>query len=323
MSAKKRQKEKHNETEIKVGGKRQKSQEEVKDQRLLGAHVSMAGGISKAIANARGISASAFAMFTRSSRRWESPAIPAKEIERFKEEAKKNGYEWNCILPHGSYLVNLGSPSAEINEKSAKGFLEELQICERLGLKMLNIHPGSTKNEITVEKCCELIAKNINWALAETNDIIIVLENTAGGGGTIGRSFEELKALIDLIEPRFRHRIGVCLDTCHLFAANYDIRTLDAYLQTMQRFSDIVGFEYLKGMHLNDSKAALGSGVDRHELLGKGKIGLDSFRYIMNDPRMVGIPLILETPGDDVIWAQEIQLLQSFIGTLSLDLPKE
>lgn len=279
---------------------------------LLGAHVSSQGGPQTAIENCLEIEGTAFALFLKNQRRWVSPALDAAHIDAFKAACPRLPFDAaKGVLPHGSYLVNLSSPDAEIREKSYACFLDELRRCQQLGLGFLNIHPGSTRGEMPVEDACAMIAESINKAHASVGDVAVVLENTAGGGGSVGRSFEELAMIIDRVADH--SRIGVCLDTCHLYAAGYDVSTDEGFKDTMAQFEQRVGFKHLKGMHLNDCKSALGSKLDRHELLGEGKIGLRCFEMIMNDPRFQNIPLILETPGNNEVWKKEIELLRSFI----------
>jgi deoxyribonuclease-4 len=258
--------------------------------------------------NAKKIGAQAFALFTKNQRQWAAKALDEETIEKFKEAITEAGIEPKHILPHDSYLINLGHPEEEARQKSLEAFVDEVQRCELLGLDRLNFHPGSHLKKISEEECLNRIAEAMNITLRQTKGVALVLENTAGQGSNLGWKFEHLAHIIDKIEDK--SRVGVCLDTCHMFTAGYDIRTREAYDVTMAQFENIVGFKYLMGMHLNDSKPDLGTHVDRHECIGKGKIGLEAFRFIMNDKRMDDIPLILETI-DDSIWAEEIRLLYS------------
>lgn len=278
--------------------------------KLIGAHVSASSGVSQAPINAQAIGADAFALFTRNPSRWESKPISDKEAEKFKENCEKYGYTPNKILPHDSYLINLGAPEAEKLEKSRVAFLDEMHRCEQLGLSMLNFHPGSHLKMIPVDDCLDLIADSINYTLDKTSGVKAVIENTAGQGSNLGYSFEQIAHIIDKVEDK--SRVGVCIDSCHAFAAGYDLSTIDGYADTWRRFDEIIGFKYLSGMHLNDTKKGLASKVDRHETLGNGVLGADFFSFLMNDPRMDNIPLILETP-DESIWAQEIAWLKSLI----------
>lgn len=278
--------------------------------KFIGAHVSASNGVSQAPINAHAIGADAFALFTRNPSRWTSKPISDKEAEAFKENCAKYGYTPSQILPHDSYLINLGAPEAEKLEKSREAFLDEMQRCEQLGLTLLNFHPGSHLKMMPVDDCLDLIAVSINITLEKTSGVKAVIENTAGQGSNLGYSFEQIAHIIDKVEDKTR--VGVCIDSCHAFAAGYDLSTIDGYADTWRRFDEIIGFQYLSGMHLNDTKKGLASKVDRHETLGNGVLGANFFSFLMNDPRMDNIPLILETP-DEEIWAQEIAWLKSLI----------
>ncbi len=277
--------------------------------KYIGAHVSAAGGVANAPIRARDIGAKAFALFTKNQRQWRAKALTDVEIKTFKQNLEECGFRPEHILPHDSYLINLAHPETDKREKSLAAFIDELERCEQLGLTRLNFHPGSTLNKISDEEGITLIAQALNTALAKTNSVTAVIENTAGQGSNLGHRFEHLAAIIEQIEDQ--SRIGVCLDTCHTFAAGYDLKTPETYAQTMQEFDHIIGFSYLKGMHLNDAKSTLGSRVDRHHSLGQGNLGIEPFRLLMQDPRLDNIPLILETI-DDQLWAQEISRLYSF-----------
>jgi deoxyribonuclease-4 len=279
--------------------------------KYVGAHVSASGGVENAPVNAHEIGAKAFALFTKNQRQWIAKPLTDKSIGLFKENCEKYGYKPQQILPHDSYLINLGHPEAAALEKSRNAFLDEMQRCEQLGLDRLNFHPGSHLKKVTEEQCLQTIAESINKALDKTRGVTAVIENTAGQGSNLGYKFEHLAYIIDLVEDK--SRVGVCIDTCHTYTAGYDIKTEEGYENTFRMFDEIVGFKYLKGMHLNDSKKELGSRVDRHDNIGKGFLGEAVFKRIMNDPRFEDIPLILETP-DDSLWAQEIALLYSFVG---------
>lgn len=276
----------------------------------VGAHVSASGGVENAPLNAREIGAKAFALFTKNQRRWQSKPLDDKSIENFKQNCLANDFQPEHILPHDGYLINLGHPEKEGLEKSRKAFLDEMQRCEQLGLSRLNFHPGSHLKKISPNDCLKRIAESINLTLDKTSKITAVIENTSGQGSNLGFQFEHLAEIIDQVEDK--NRIGVCLDTCHTFTAGYDLRTRESCDATFLKFDTVVGFNHLKGMHLNDSKPDLGSRVDRHENIGKGKLGLYIFKYIMNDPRFEEIPLILETK-DDTLWPEEIQLLYDFV----------
>ncbi len=272
----------------------------------VGAHVSASGGVENAPLNAQAIGAKAFALFTKNQRQWKAKPLTEKSINAFRENLAAAEIAPQHVLPHDSYLINLGHPEPEALEKSRNAFLDEMQRCEQLGLKLLNFHPGSHLKKISEEESLALISQSINLVLEQTRDVIAVIENTAGQGSNLGYRFEHLAAIIDGVEDK--SRVGVCLDTCHTFTAGYDLRTKVACEETFAEYERIVGFQYLRGMHLNDSKPDLGSRVDRHHSLGMGKIGWDAFDYIMNDPRFDEIPMVLETI-DDTIWAEEIQQL--------------
>ena len=278
--------------------------------KYIGAHVSSSGGVENAPLNAHKIGAKAFALFTRNQRQWISSPLTQENISGFKRNCEKYGYTPDRILPHDSYLINLGHPEKEGLEKSRNAFLDEMQRCEQLGLDRLNFHPGSHLRKISEEECLLTIAESINWALDKTKGVTAVIENTAGQGSNLGYALEQIRLIIDHVEDK--NRVGVCIDTCHAFTGGYDMRTKETYENTFQKFADIIGFEYLKGMHINDSKKVLGSRVDRHDQIGKGFIGIDTFRMIMNDPRMNDIPLILETP-DDELWKEEIEMLYGMV----------
>ena len=282
----------------------------MKQQKFVGAHVSTAGGVFNAPLNAREIGAKAFALFTKNQRQWRARPLTEEVIGKFRENLKRAGISPEMVLPHDSYLINLGSPDGEKRKKSLEAFVDEVERCYQLGLKYLNFHPGSSLGKVSEEECLKIVAESVNEAISRTKEVILVIENTAGQGNTVGYRFEHLARIIELVENK--ERIGVCLDTCHMFAAGYDIRTREAYEKTMKEFDEIVGFKYLKGMHLNDAKSELGSRVDRHHSIGKGNIGLEAFRLIMNDERLNGIPLILETI-EPSIWKEEIELLYSLI----------
>ena len=276
--------------------------------KYFGAHVSAAGGVDNAPANAHAIGATAFALFTKNQRQWVAKPLTAGEIDAFRKACDTYGYRPEQILPHDSYLINLGHPEKEALEKSRAAFLDEMQRCEQLGLDRLNFHPGSHLQKISEEESLNRIAESINIALDKTRGVTAVIENTAGQGSNLGFRFEHLRYLIDRVEDK--SRVGVCIDTCHAFAAGYDLRTAEACDATFAELDRVVGFGYLKGMHLNDAMKALGSRVDRHSPLGEGVIGEECFRYIARDNRFDGIPLILETP-DEARWSEEIARLKS------------
>lgn len=277
--------------------------------KYFGAHVSASGGVENAPRNARDIGASAFALFTKNQRQWAAPALTEAQIEAFRDACRECGYAVAQILPHDSYLINLGHPEAEGLAKSRESFFGEMARCEALGLDRLNFHPGSHLKKIGEEESLRRVAESINMALDRTRGVTAVIENTAGQGSNLGYSFEHLAYMIDRVEDK--SRVGVCIDTCHAFAAGYDLATTEACERTFDEFDRTVGFAFLRGMHLNDAMKPLGSRVDRHAPLGEGSIGLDAFRYIARDSRFDGIPLILETP-EEARWPEEIALLKSF-----------
>lgn len=276
--------------------------------KYFGAHVSASGGVVNAPINAHAIGATGFALFTKNQRQWLAKPLSQSEIEAFRAACEQYGYTAAQILPHDSYLINLGHPEAEGLEKSRQSFFEEMARCEELGLDRLNFHPGSHLRQISEEACMDRIAESINLALDRTHGVTAVIENTAGQGSNLGYRFEQLAYLIDRVEDK--SRVGVCIDTCHAFAAGYDLSTPTACDATFAEFERIVGFRYLRGMHLNDAMKPVGSRVDRHSLLGEGQIGWECFRYIARDKRFDNIPLILETP-DESRWAEEIAQLKA------------
>lgn len=276
----------------------------------IGAHVSASGGVENAPLNAAKIGANAFALFTKNQRQWVAKPLADESIEAFKQNCADLDFGPESILPHDSYLINLGHPETDKLEKSRAAFLDEMQRCEQLGLELLNFHPGSHLKQVSESECLATIAESINLALAKTKGVTAVIENTAGQGSNLGFRFEHLAEIIDQVEDK--SRVGVCIDTCHSFAAGYDLRTRESCEAVFAEFDGIVGFGYLRGMHLNDSKKGLGSRVDRHHSLGQGVLGMEVFKYIMSDDRFDEIPMILETI-DETIWAEEIKLLRSFI----------
>lgn len=275
--------------------------------KFIGAHVSISGGVENAPLNARAIGARAFAMFTKNQRQWAAPSISEESAVAFRENCRKFGFTAEQILPHDTYLINLGQPDPEKRAKSLAAFKDEMARCHQLGLVKLNFHPGSHLNLVPVEEELRLIADSVREAIDSVPDVVAVYENTAGQGSNVGNRFEELATMLELTGRP--DRVGVCLDTCHTYAAGYDLATEEGYERTFAEFDRLIGFEYLKGMHLNDSKSKLAGRLDRHDSIGKGALGWETFRRLMRDPRFDGIPLILETP-DDSIWAEEIAALQ-------------
>ncbi len=277
--------------------------------KFIGAHVSSSGGVENAPLNAEKIGAKAFALFTKNQKRWESNPFTEKNINHFRDNLNKSGISPDFVLPHDSYLINLGNADDEKRDKSLKAFIDEIKRADQLGLRLLNFHPGNHLKEISENECINLISKGVNTALNKTKNIKLLIETTAGQGSGIGYTFEHLAQIIEKVSDK--SRIGVCIDTCHIFAAGYDLRTKTAYDKTMFEFDSVIGLEYLGGMHLNDAKSEFGSRVDRHHSIGQGNIGIDAFRFIMEDDRTDHIPLILETINPE-IWADEINLLYSF-----------
>jgi len=278
--------------------------------KYVGAHVSAAGGVENAPVNAHQIGAKAFALFTKNQKQWSAPPLSKKSISSFRENCEKLGFKPFQILPHDSYLINLGHPEKAALEKSRESFLDELQRCEQLGLDRLNFHPGSHLRMRTPEECLSTIAESINFALDKTKGVIAVIENTAGQGTNLGHTFEQIKHIIDLVEDK--SRVGVCIDTCHAYTAGYNIKTGYGFNETFRKFDEIVGIGYLKGMHVNDSKKEHATRVDRHENIGKGFLGEEVFWNLMNDSRFDDMPLILETP-EESLWEEEINRLYSFV----------
>lgn len=285
-------------------------EEEKISRKYIGAHVSATGGVYNAPENAHNIGARAFALFTKNQKRWEAKPLTSSEIQKFKANMEKYGYKPEFVLPHDSYLINLGNEDLEKREKSLTAFIDELIRCEQLGLKYLNIHPGSHLKEISEDKCLENIADCINKAFEVTKNVTVVLENTAGQGTNMGYKFAHLAKIIELVKDK--SRMGVCIDTCHTLAAGYELKDEAGYNKTMEEFENVIGFKYLKGVHLNDSKFDVGSKKDRHDSITKGVLGEEFFIRFMNDKRFDNIPIILETI-DDSIWAEEIKYLYSLI----------
>ena len=275
--------------------------------KYIGAHVSASGGVEQAVLRAVDIGANAFALFTKNQRQWKAP-LKAETIEKFKRFCQVHHFTADQILPHDSYLINLGSPEMEGLEKSRAAFIDEMERANQLGLKLLNFHPGSHLNKISEQDCLARIAESINIAVSKVPNVITVIENTAGQGSNLGYRFEHLAEIIEQVEDK--SRVGVCLDTCHTFSAGYDISSLEQCEKTFAEFEQVVGFKYLRGMHLNGSKTLLGSRKDRHDTLREGTIGTAFCEFIMKDDRFDGIPMILETINPD-IWAEEIKFLRT------------
>ena len=277
--------------------------------KYVGAHVSTTGGVQNAPLNARAIGATAFALFTKNQRQWTARDLTPAEVEAFRENCEECGYSARQILPHDSYLINLGNPDPDKRQKSLDSFTHELRRCEALGLDRLNFHPGSHLNEVEPEACLDLIAESLNRALDATSGVTAVIENTAGQGSNMGFALWHIAHITSKVEDK--GRVGVCIDTCHAFAAGYDLASAAGYEAFWREFDEVVGLTYLRGMHLNDAMKPLGSKVDRHASIGQGCIGADAFRRIMADERTNGIPLVLETP-DETLWPDEIAMLKGF-----------
>jgi deoxyribonuclease-4 len=278
--------------------------------KYIGAHVSAEGGVQNAPLNAEAIGAKAFALFTKNQKQWFSSPLTKTSIAAFRENCEKLDYKPSQILPHDSYLINLGHPEKEPLEKSRASFLDEMKRCELLGLDRLNFHPGSHLNQIGIEECLSRIAESINISLDKTKGVIAVIENTAGQGTNLGHTFEQIRFIIDKVEDK--SRVGVCIDTCHAYTSGYDVKTASGFNETFEKFEKIIGLQYLKGMHLNDTKKDFGTRVDRHENIGTGFLGEEPFSFVVNDDRFDNMPLILETP-EESLWEAEIKKLYSLI----------
>ncbi|XP_077132754.1 putative endonuclease 4 [Ranitomeya variabilis] len=283
----------------------------VSSHKYVGAHVSIQGGLWKAVLEAKRIGARAFGLFLRSQRTWSSKPLEEEAAEKFRRTCEELGFESRYILPHSPYLMNLGSPKPDVFQKSRAMLVEELIRCQKLGLTLYNIHPGSHIGEMPVSKCLELIADGINHAHSQVPGVAVVLENMSCQGNTVGGRFEELRGIIDHIKDK--SRIGVCLDTCHAFAAGHNLSEKNGLHHMLDEFEKIVGLSYLKAVHLNDSKGEVGCRLDRHENIGRGHIGVEGFRKAMNEPRFNEIPMILETPASSEFedYSKEIDLLYS------------
>jgi len=278
--------------------------------KFVGAHVSAAGGVENAPLNARKIGARAFALFTKNQKQWQAKPLTEASIAAFKTNLAAAGIAPRHVLPHDSYLINLGHPDPEKRQKSVLALLEEAQRAEQLGLPFLNFHPGSHLGELAEDRCLDIVADGMKRILGETASVGLAIENTSGQGGHVGYRFEHLARILERVGVPGRS--GVCLDTCHAFAAGYDMRDAESYEKTMGRFDAIVGRSYLRAAHLNDAKVELGSRKDRHDSIGRGQLGLEAFRQLMNDPRFDDLPLVLETI-DETLWSSEIALLYSLV----------
>ena len=277
--------------------------------KFVGAHVSASGGVENAPLNAAAIGAKAFALFTKNQRQWFASELTEKNITEFKKNCADLNYSGDKILAHDSYLINLGNADDTKRKQSLDSFIGEAKRCQQLGIKLLNFHPGSHLKLISENDCLKLIADGVKIAIAEVPDVTLVIENTAGQGSNVGYSFEHLARLLEYIGDT--DRVGICIDTCHAYAAGYDLKTPENYDWTFREFERLIGIKYLKGMHLNDSKGMLGKHLDRHHSIGEGELGFQVFERIIQDERFDNIPLILETI-DESKWAEEIKLLYSY-----------
>jgi deoxyribonuclease IV len=276
----------------------------------IGPHVHTTGGVQVAPVNAKTIGATAFGLFTKNQKRWVANPLEKGTIDEFKKNMESCGYDPGHVLAHNGYLINIGHPEEASRRQSLNALIDELERCDQLGIPNLNIHPGSHLRIISEIECLNAISSCINTALDKTRNVTVVVETTAGQGSNVGYRFEHIAHIIDKVEDK--KRIGFCFDTCHIFAAGYDIRSKETYNKTMHDIDTIIGFKYLRGIHLNDSKSAFSSRVDRHHSIGQGLLGMETFSLIMNDDRFEEIPMILETI-DDLLWEKEIRLLYSFV----------
>jgi len=281
----------------------------MKNQILIGAHTSIAGGLENALFEGRTIGANTVQIFTANQRRWDSKPLTFEGIELWKQAKKETGIE--IVMSHDSYLINLGASDAEILQKSRKAFRAEIERCHELDVTFLNFHPGAAtagNPEECLDRICEsLLEMEELTAKGKTR---LLLEATAGQGSTVGWRFDQLAYIIEKVKGHVP--IGVCIDTCHIFVAGYDIRTPEAWDVTLREFDKVLGLQHLCALHLNDSKKGLGSHVDRHESIGEGTIGSESFKFIMTDPRTKHLPMYLETPRDLERWKKEIHMLREF-----------
>lgn len=277
--------------------------------KYVGAHVSIAGGVEKAPLNAAAIGAKAFAMFTKNQKQWESKPLTPESILAFKENCQAHGFQVQHILPHDGYLINLCQPDPDKRRQSWQAFAQEMARCQELGLVSLNFHPGSHLKALAEKEAMRLVAEGVRQAIDQVPDVKAVFENTAGQGTNLGWNFEQLAEMMQAVDRP--GRIGVCIDTCHAFAAGYDLASPEGFDQTFAAFDRLIGFRFLSGMHLNDAKGQLGQRLDRHHSMGQGTLGWNLFRRLMQDPRFDHLPLILETI-DETLWAEEIATLYSF-----------
>ncbi|WP_154049441.1 deoxyribonuclease IV [Buchnera aphidicola] len=282
--------------------------------KYIGAHVSISGGLEKSVFRAYQLEATAFSLFINNPLRWKNKPLEKNVVYNFRKACKIHYYSALQILPHSSYLINLGHPNKEMRKKSCHAFIQEINSCYELGLSMINIHPGSYLYRIKEMKCLENISNSINFVLSKTKKIIVVLENTAGQGSNVGYCFEHLAFIIDKIEDK--SRIGICLDTCHLFVSGYQLNDINCFLYTFNKFNNVIGFKYLLGIHINDSRGKFNSRVDRHHNLGFGEIEKNVFSRIVQTIEFQNIPIILETKDsnirkDEILWLKKKSLLHN------------
>lgn len=280
---------------------------------LIGAHTSAAGGAYQALLEGKQIGATTIQFFTANQKRWVSKPLDKEAIEKWHHTLKETNIKQ--VMSHDSYLINLGAPNPENLQKSLVAFCQEIERCKQLGLTYLNFHPGAAL-ESDPQQCLDTIVTSLLSfkELVDDGKLRLLLEATAGQGSSVGYSFEQLAYLVDKLHTQVP--IGVCIDTCHIFAAGYDLRTAEACDKTLKEFDRIVGLEHLYAFHLNDSLKGLGSRVDRHAPLGEGLIGIECFRFLMNDPRTRYLPKYLETPGGPPLWEKEIHLLRELASEL-------
>jgi len=276
---------------------------------IIGAHCSAAGGPANALYEGRSIGASCIQLFTANQRQWHPKGLDAQALEAWHLALAETGI--SHVMSHDSYLINLGAPDPEVLSKSRAAFAKEIERCQALGVTYLNFHPGAALKQPR-ELCAERIVDSLLACehLLAQGSLTLLIETTAGQGSVYGCSFEELGFLVEATKAHIP--IGICVDTCHIFAAGYDIRTTESWDAVLQDFDAKVGLQYLRAMHLNDSKGACGSRLDRHRPLGEGEIGIESFRFVMQDPRLKEIPKYLETPDGPELWVREIELLKGF-----------
>lgn len=279
------------------------------DELLIGAHTSAQGGAHNAIIEGMEIGATTVQLFTSNQKRWQGKELTEENIALFQEALLSTGL--TNIMSHDSYLINLGSPNPESQKKSCKAFREELIRCQKLGITYLNFHPGAALDG-TEEECLDQIVKSLEGIkdLADKGETRLLLETTAGLGSSVGWRFEHLAYLIDRLHKKIP--IGVCIDTCHIFAAGYDIRTKKGWDETLHTFDQTIGLKHLYALHVNDSMKPLASRRDRHACLGKGEIGIECFKVMMSHPLLREIPKYLETPEGPPVWKKEIALLREF-----------